>query len=375
VQAVFSVKLKIAVALVLVVVVLARTGQGSPLPALSDVGGKGKAAPSDQIIYRSGSLKEVDAINRTITLALFPKGVYAYKLDKDVKVLIADGKTVSNIANPLADLKLNYRSGTLADLQVGINVVTANAPTKLVVTIWAVGPTTNGVLAAVDVDKSTVTLTFPGKKGAGAQQATYHVAKDAAVFIDGKEAKFKDLVTEVNVQLTLSGDLKEAGRISAQGQTFQGSLKSVDAEKNCITLAITEKKGDPTIDKTFALAGGAKVLIYGQETDVKKLAPGTALSLKLSGRTKEVTTITTVGRIEVGSLHVLDPVNNTVTLFYGKNVPGQTRSFKMLKVPQITLRDGTSGKLSDLKIESKVMLWFAWNDPDVVVAISCPKQK
>jgi hypothetical protein len=378
VQAMFSVKLKIAIALVFVVVVLGWPGQGAPpAAAWDDVGGNGKAAPSDeQIIYRSGSLKAVDAVNRTVTLALSPKGVYTYKLAKDVKVLIADGKKESNITNQLSDLKLNYRSGTLADLQDGALVVTANAlSTKLVVTIWVVGPTISGVLGAVDVKKSTITLTVPNKKGAGAQETTYRVAKDAAVFIDGKEAKYEDLVTEVNVRLTLSGDLKEAGRISAVGPTFNGFLKSVDAEKNSITLTIAEKKSDPGVAKTFALAGGVKVLIYGQETDVKKLAPGTRLSLKLSGHTKEVTTIATMGRIEMGMLDAVDPVNNTITLFYGKLVPGQTKSFKMLKVPQITLSDGKSGKLSDLKIEDQVMLWFAWDQPEVVVAISYRKQK
>lgn len=368
----FSDMSKIAAALVFVVIVLGWTGQAlPPVAALDDVGGRG-GAPSNQ-----GSLKAVDTARGTITLTVSPKDEYTYNLAKDVKVLIADGKTVWNPNDPFDYLKLKYREGTVADLPVGANIVTwIKLPAKMVVTIWAMGPTITGVLGAVDLEKSTVTLTFPGKQGAGAQKATYHVAEEAAVFIDGKEANFRDLVTEVEVRLTLSGDLKEAGKITAMGKSFNGFLKSVDAKFNALTLNLAKKKSDPAVYKLFVLADGATIRLYGQNTDLKKLAPGTHLSLTLSGFTKEVTTIKMAGRSETGMLDAVDLVNNTVTLFYGKLVKGQDRTFKVLKDPQIFLPDGTSGKLSDLKkIDSQVTLWFTWDEPDVVVAISCPKQK
>lgn len=374
----FSVELKIAGALVFVVAVLGWTRQAAPpAAALSDVSGKGKAALSiQQNNPRSGSLKAVDAVKGTITLTVPPKDEYTYNLAKNVKVLIADGREVWNASDPLAYLKLKYREGTVADLQAGAHVETSmTLPAKMVVAIWAVGPTVIGVVGAVDANKGTVTLTFPGKKGAGAQKATYQVADDAIVFIDGKAAYFRDLVTEVEVRLTLSGDLKEAGKITAMGQAFNGFLQSVDAKYNSLTVNLAKKKSDPAVYKTFVLADGATILIYGQKTDLKKLAPGTHLHLTLSGSTKEVTTIKMAGRSVTGPLEEVDPVNNTVTLFLGKLVIGQGRTFKMLKDPQIILPDGTSGKLSDLKINSQVTLWFTWDEPDVVVVISCPKPK
>lgn len=353
----FSATPKIAVALVAMAIVLASNG-------------KARAQQN------RGSLKAVDADKRTITLAFSPKDEVTYNVAEEATVYIADGKTIANPSDPLDYLKLKYRMGNFADLQEGAHVVAAiKRPAKMIVAIWAVGPTVVGVVGAVDDKKSTVTLTFPGKKGADAHTATYRVGQDTDLFIDGKKAiGVWDMVPGANVHLTLTGDLKEVGKIWAQGAYFNGFLKAVDAEKKSITLTIAEKKGDPGVDKTLKLAAGVKIYLYGQNTDVKKLPLGTRLNAELSGSANEVTRIT-VGYNSVGALDDLDLVNNTITLFYGKHVPGQTGTFKVLKDAQVTLPDGTSGKLSDLrKTDARVTVWFTWNERDVVTIV-CDKTK
>ena len=67
------------------------------------------------------------------------------------------------------------------------------------------------------------------------------MAKDAKVFVYGREAKLKDLPKDSQVSLKLMGGQKEAGVIQVTGPAVHGILKSVDATKNSVTVMVFSK--------------------------------------------------------------------------------------------------------------------------------------
>ena len=144
-----------------------------------------------------------------------------------------------------------------------------------------------GTLQGLDAAKNTVTVAT-SNRATGKVEKTYELAKDIVVLRDGKPAKVSDLKQGGLIAFKLSPDQKTAVSISETGKTLAGPLKSVDAEKNSITLTITtagrnvppEKK-----DVTHELAKDGKVTLEGKEVklaDLKDVRPGSNIQLTFS---------------------------------------------------------------------------------------------
>lgn len=393
-QAMFLSKLKIATALVLVVAFLGWSGGLLMEQALAEKPGRGqetplvvaqkdaekKAAGASQGTSTdlNGLLKVIDPKKNIITVLVPPqkKGEpgeeKTFDLAKEIKVFFDDGKS-SKAAMPW-----NFRVGSLADLKEGVFVqAQVGANRKEVVAILGLGPTVSGMVKAIDGEKNTITLTPGGKKREDEQpDKTYLVAKEARVFIDGKEAKLTNLATETLVTAKLSGDQKEIGFIQAQGPTVQGVLKALDSEKNVLTVTIP-KKGEPPTDKTYPIAKDAKVVLYNKEATIKNLALETPVTLKLSGFNKEVAMIQVQGPIMQGVLKAVDAAKNTVTVVLSsktKSQPGEEKTFRVVKDAHIEITEGKTGRLSDLEKDRPVILWLSLNQEEVV-GISSGKGK
>ncbi len=143
------------------------------------------------------------------------------------------------------------------------------------------------MLKGVDIAKNIVTVTT-SNRATGKVDTTFEMAKDIVILRDGKPAMVSDLKQGGRITVKLSPDQKTAVSISETGKTLMAPLKSVDPEKNSITLTVTtggrnappEKK-----DVTHELAKDGKVTLEGKEVqlaELKDVRPGSNIQLTFS---------------------------------------------------------------------------------------------
>jgi hypothetical protein len=138
---------------------------------------------------------------------------------------------------------------------------------------------TSGELAAVDVEKSTVTIGVFSRQDQQTTDRTYPVAEDATILQDGTKAKLADLKKGFRAALRLSPDQKTVTGISVDGGTVQGQFRSANFDRNTIRVIA----GRDMALKTFHLVRETKITLDGgKEGTVKDLKPGTMLVLTLS---------------------------------------------------------------------------------------------
>jgi RNA polymerase sigma factor (sigma-70 family) len=147
-------------------------------PALGDCGGSVVTA--------------VDVEKATITFA-------------DKAAAAVAGKTFAVAKN--AFITIDGTPGKLTDLPTGSYVnVTLTVDGQAVRSLGAQGPRASGVVKAVDAGKGTVTV----------DDATYPVAKDAIVVIDGKQRPLAELPVGAEVSLNLRVDHRTVGMIQTK---------------------------------------------------------------------------------------------------------------------------------------------------------------
>jgi RNA polymerase sigma factor (sigma-70 family) len=357
---------------------LALIGTGTGLlrhPALADKPaakaatpkGKGETDTSEV----AGILKEVDPAKNTITILYGSKklsGEKTFTLAGDCKLFLDDG----------TGDKLGFQEGKLADLTDGISVtLKLSADQKEVVRLWAEGPVFQGTLKAVDIGNNSVRIeTTPKMKGEAAVDKTFPVLKNARIFIDDgttkdksqplKEETLADLAVHVNavVFVKLSADRKVVGNIAAEGPTVTGKLKAVDAAKNAITVTISVRKGDPEVDRTFAVADNARVSVDDakvkdkskpqNEARLADLPAGANVIVRLSLDQQSAIAIRAEGTTFYGALKAVDLAKNSIVVW--DKINGE-KTFTLDKDAAILL-DGKNeaGKITDVPIETVISL-------------------
>jgi hypothetical protein len=274
-----------------------------------------------------GAVKAVDAENSTITVD--EKGAETtWPVTKDARIRI-DGKEPCK----------------LADLPTGAVVnVALSVDQKTVRSIDARGPQLGGGVKAADAEKNT--LTVARKEG----ETTFPVAKDAVIVVDGKPGKLAGILKEASVNMTLSADQKTARRIDAEGPTFGGVVKAVDAEKNTLTVA---RKEDET---TFPVAKDARIRIDGKEPcRLADLPTGARVNVTLSVDQKTARRIDAEGPpLGTGAVKAVDAEKNTLTFDdqAPANVAGKT--FPVAKDARIRIDGKEPNKLTDLPTGTRV---------------------
>ncbi len=144
--------------------------------------------------------------------------------------------------------------------------------------------TVGGTLQGVDAAKNTVTVTT-SNRATGKVDKTFEMAKDVVVLRDGKPAKVSDLKKGGSITVKLSPDQKTAVSISETGKTMAAPLKSVDPQKNTITLTVSQGRDPVKKDVTHELAKDGKVTLEGKEVklaDLKDVRPGSTIQLTFS---------------------------------------------------------------------------------------------
>jgi hypothetical protein len=142
------------------------------------------------------------------------------------------------------------------------------------------GKSVAGKLEAVDADKNTITISIFTRSTGVSADHLYTLAKDAKILQDGKETKLKDLKKGGRTTLVLSADEKSVMSVSVVGATSQAPLKSVDADKNTITIVAETRQGK--VDKTFQVAKDAKIMVEGKAVKLGDLKKDTTVVLTFS---------------------------------------------------------------------------------------------
>ncbi len=141
------------------------------------------------------------------------------------------------------------------------------------------GPALLGTLQAVDAAKNSITVsTFSRYEGSATH--TFSLAKDLKVLRDGKEAKLSDLKNDGRVRVTLAQDQKTVVSIHQTGAIIPANVKSVNVEKNTVTIAVFGRLGGQ--DKTYPIAKHAQVTLDEKAAKLADLKEGAAILLTVS---------------------------------------------------------------------------------------------
>jgi Cu/Ag efflux protein CusF len=212
---------------------------------------------------------------------------------KTITVEDKEGEKTFPVAQD-AHVEVDGKPATLAGLPRGANAnLTLGVDEKTVRNVRAEGSQVIGAyVRAVDAEKRTITLEARElDRLAEVDGKTFTVAADARVEIDGKPGQLAEVPVGALVDLGVSADQMTARSVQARGSCVGGFgtavVKSVDAEKNTITLEINQEG-----DKTFAVAKDAAIEIDGKPGKLTDLPKGATVSLSLRTDQK------TAGRIE-----------------------------------------------------------------------------
>lgn len=232
-----------------------------------------------------GLLKAVDPTKNAITVSLPPQGARgrgeapaaaedkSYTVAPDAEIALDDGR----------GSRFAVKEGKLGDLVPGALVmVHLSVDLKQVQGLLAEGATHQGTIKALDAGKKTLTLTVRPPRGddAGEEQSLL-VATDAMIFVDDgkgrrlslREAKFADVPVGAAASVKLSADQNFVMQIRVEGPTVTGMLKSVDADKHIIVIAIPKGRNDAD-EQTLTVAKDARVAIDGAESTLANLKVG-----------------------------------------------------------------------------------------------------
>lgn len=270
-------------ALTAVTVVAAFAWMGAD-PVVARAAAEDKKKPADKANQVEGTIAAVDVTaNKLRVISVTKENGIKSESDKtfpvaaDAKITRAGtGKTGATVVK-------------LADLKDGMRVTVTLTADKKTITEIRASRKENAVqigIKSIDAEKRTVTTTVEDKKAGVVRDETYAVAADAPVlFADhgkgaGKQGKLADLRPGMRATLRLSEDGKSVVDIRVAAPTAQGVVKSVDAEKNSITITMGEK--DKATDVTHEIENGATIALDGKEAKLTDLKPGTQIQLLLS---------------------------------------------------------------------------------------------
>lgn len=132
-----------------------------------------------------------------------------------------------------------------------------------------------GKVAAVDASSKTVTLVTKGDAGT---EIVVKLTDDAKVLIDGKDAKVGDIAKGAVVTFSLvpgkDGQPRTANEVVVSGNTFGGSIKSIDTAGVTVANEKTER--------SLTLAPGGKVVVDGKDAKLADLKVGDRVTVTLT---------------------------------------------------------------------------------------------
>src|SRR5262245_33556322 len=162
---------------------------------------------------------------------------------------------------------------------------------------------------------------------------------------------------------------RKRGAGEKDGSVVKGTLASVDADKNSVTVTVhsfNRTTGQATdTNKTFALAKDAKVLQDAVAAKLADLKKGNPVTLRLEGTS--AASVSVDGGTAQGEFVSANPDRNTITVIAGRNMEKQV--FHLIKSTTVTGGDGKEMPVKDLKPGTKLVMIRSVEDDRTVVQI------
>ncbi len=235
----------------------------------------------------SGTVKSTDAKKKTVTVVVpLNNGTKETKeethpLADNAEILLEHGPKKGEVK------KTETKPGTIANLTEGTPVtIQLTVDGKAIAKINVRGGSLHGSVKSIDINKKTITVQTKTKSGA--EEKTVTLIEDAKIVLDDglgdkkkpappKEGKFADLTDGTMVFIQLSGaDRTQALGVVAVGPSASGSVQSVDAGNNTITIQV--KEDGAVVDKTYTVHKDARINV-GKLGDIQQ---GKRANLRLS---------------------------------------------------------------------------------------------
>jgi hypothetical protein len=159
-------------------------------------------------------------------------------------------------------------------------------------------------------------------------------------------------------------------RAEAQDKTIvKGTLASVDADKNTITVSIhtfnrATQEGTDT-DKTFPLLKDARILQDDTEVKVGELKKGHPVIVKLDGTS--AASVSVEGGTSQGEFLLANLERNTITVIAGRDLAKQV--YHLLKTTKVIGGDAKAMLVKDLKPGAKLLLTRSVEDDHTAIRI------
>jgi hypothetical protein len=328
----------------------------------------------------AGAFKSADAGSVTVTITGegrgrdLPEAAAAdktYALAKNVEVVVG----TSHVAGAGRGAGVLFKEVKLTEVAAGVRVSLAlAADNKTVESIVAEGPIVRGRLKAVDAAKNSVTIQMPAQGGRGRGEAaappeetTYSLAPDADIGLDDgrggrfsvKEGKPADLVPGVLVTVRLSVNLKHVQSLLAEGSSYQGTVKAIDAAKKTLTLEVRPPRGDDAGEEQVLLVSPEALVLLddgkGRRLSLKegKLADvpaGSVASVRLSADQSFAMQVRAEGPMLTGRLKGVDADKGIIVLSIPKGRNETDEKTLMLAKDARVSVDGAESTLANLKV-------------------------
>ncbi len=157
--------------------------------------------------------------------------------------------------------------------------------------------------------------------------------------------------------------------------TAKGTLASVDAEKNTVTITAStfdRKTGESTeTKKTFPLAKNAKLLQDDVETKLADLKRGNLITITLDGA--NAVSVTIDGGTMQGQFRTANTERNTITVLAGRNMAKSV--YHLLKTTKVMSADGKPVKIEDLKPGTMLLITKSVEDDNTAVRIQAMPER
>jgi len=221
-----------------------------------------------------GMIKSVDAANNTITLmGQAGRGEEApektYTVATNAEIGVDDGR----------GRRFSVKEAKLADLVPGSMMsASLSVDQKLIQGGVAEGPLISGTVKSSDLAKNSITIANHNR-GGDAEEKTLELGKDVVLVVDDgkgrrlsvKEGKLSDIPPGSMVHAKLSANMKSVGMLRAEGPQLSAHVKSLDAGKGTITLAIQVGRGENPDERTLPVAKDVRILVDGAAAKLDSL--------------------------------------------------------------------------------------------------------
>ncbi len=297
-----------------------------------------------------GSLKALDTVARTVTVAVGPnKGDTpadrTFSLAATARILISDGKPLD---------KTNPVEHQLSELTPGMTVaLKLSADQKTVGSVTAESPTVQGVVKATDAAAGTVTLSVRDGKQTG--ERTFDARNAAVTIADSltKKPAVSGKVADIPVGALATVRLSFANEVTAlsiDGPTLDGELKAVDAARRSVTLAVSRGKSEPAEERTVAVAADARLASDDRPVEsLAMLVPGSRVQVRLSPNQQTALSVTADGPTAQGVVASLAADGSSIT-FHDKF---SEKTVEVRPDCAVTI-DGRPGEFAFVPVESVV---------------------